>query len=176
MFSSFLALLERYPAAWSFVGPLLLAFVWGLVSGVFNTVYDRFSPHSDPEWAAFFVKHPRWGAVVSVFKTAGLNLPGLFRSLRVFFGGSLPTPIAVAFSGSKPPTSLEARALAIEAAKQILREENAALIEKYAAPLVGVVAVPPGPDLGVSTGGPLPPRPTDRVLPEAAPTPKESSR
>lgn len=119
MFAAFLALLERYPAAWSFVGPLLLAGAWALVSGIFNSIYDKFSPHSDPEWAAALAKHTRWAAIVSVFKTAGLNIPGLFRSLRIFFGGPAPAPIAIAFGGTKPPTVVQIR----DAVKEVVRAE-----------------------------------------------------
>ena len=36
MFSSFLALMERYPGAWSFIGPILLGILWAVVSGIFN--------------------------------------------------------------------------------------------------------------------------------------------
>lgn len=138
MFASFLALLERYPAAWSFVGPALLTLAWVVVSSIFCSVYDKFSPHSDADWTAAFVTHPRWAAVVSVMKTGGINVPGLLRALRVFFGGPVPAPLAGAMGGTRPPSARELREAALEAARAALEEQQKREIEKYAAPLVGV--------------------------------------
>ncbi len=139
---SFLALLDRYPGAWTVLGPVLAYVLWGIVSGIFNSLYDRYSPHSDPEWAAAFAAHPRWGAIVSLFKTAGWNIPGALRSLRVLFGGALPTPIGGAFQGQRP------NVFAIrEAVKDVVRaellEENAKAIDNLAAPIILTPAVPP---------------------------------
>jgi hypothetical protein len=176
MFSSFLALLERYPAAWSFVGPILLLVVWAIVSGLFNLAYDKLSPHSDPEWAAALQKHPKWAAIVSVFKTGGINIPGWLRSLRIFFGGPPPAPIAMVVGGTRPPTVVQMREAMLEVAREQVREENRLAVERYATPLVGVGEAPPGPDLGVVTDGFLPAQPGDRALPEPPPTPRESNR
>jgi hypothetical protein len=169
MFSSFLALMERYPGAWSFIGPILLGILWAVVSGIFNALYDRFSPHSDPEWAAALMKHPTWAAIVSAFKTGGFNLPGLLRSLRMLFAKKVPSPIANAMSSTRPPTVREMR----EAMLEVLREEQRVAmdraVEKYAAPVVLIPTVEetaPGPDLGAVTGGFMPPRPGDTDLPE----------
>lgn len=136
MFSSFFALLERYPSAWGFVGPIFGTLLWVIVSSIFCSIYDKASPHSDPEWAAALMKHPKWAAIVSLFKTGGINIPGALRSLRIFFGGPAPTPIAAAFTGSRPPTVRQMR----EAMLEVLREEqqNAMdrAVEKHAAPVV----------------------------------------
>lgn len=167
MFSSFLALMERYPGAWSFIGPILLGIVWAFVSGIFNTLYDRFSPHSDPEWAAALMKHPTWAAIVSAFKTGGFNLPGVLRSLRLLFSKKVPEPIANAMSSTRPPTVREMR----EAMLEVLREEQRQAIDKYAAPVV-LAQVIDAPDKGVVTGGFLPPQPGDRPLPD----PEETSK
>lgn len=127
---SFLALLDRYPGAWTVLGPILAGLAWAIVSGLFNAFYDSRSPHSDEEWAAFFVRHPRWGAVVAVFKTAGFNLPGFLRSLRVLFGGPLPDPVKLAMSGTRPPTARALRDAAVAAGRELVREENAQYAEK----------------------------------------------
>lgn len=132
MFASFFALLERYPAAWGFVGPIFATLAWVIVSSIFCSIYDKASPHSDSEWAAALVRHPKWAAVVSLFKTGGINIPGALRSLRVFFGGPVPAPIAGALSRSTPPTARQLR----EAMLEVLREEQTIAVEKYAAPLV----------------------------------------
>jgi hypothetical protein len=160
--------MERYPGAWSFIGPILLGILWAVVSGIFNALYDRFSPHSDPEWAAALMKHPTWAAVVSVFKTAGFNLPGALRALRLLFSRQVPAPIANAMSSTRPPTVREMR----EAMLEVLREEQRVAmdraVEKYAAPVVLIPTVEetkPGPDLGVVTGGFLPPQSGDVALP-----------
>lgn len=168
MFSSFLALMERYPGAWSFIGPILLGILWAVVSGIFNALYDRFSPHSDPEWAAALMKHPTWAAVVSVFKTAGFNLPGALRALRLLFSRQVPAPISVAMSSPRPPTVRQLR----EAMLEVLRAEQqnavAEAVEKFAAPVVRIPATDmratleasPAPS-DVARSFPTPPDPKD---------------
>lgn len=123
--NALLVFLDAHPALWPVIGPALAGLAWAVATGIFNTIYDRASPHSDPEWAAFFVRHPRWSGVVSVMKTAGFNLPGLLRSLRVLFGGPLPKPIASVFDATKPPTAQQVRTAAIEAGRVIDMDRRA---------------------------------------------------
>lgn len=149
MWTSLLAFLDRYPGLWTIVGPALTAAIWAVISGLFNSIYDSKSPHTDEEWAAAFLKHPRWAAVVSVFKTAGLNIPGLLRSLRVVFGGRLPDPVLDVFSGTRPPTGPMLR----EAARQLAQDQLRA--SRVDTPQARVVVLDPPPP-------PLPPSETDR--------------
>lgn len=168
MFESFLALMERYPSAWGFVGPIFATLAWVLVSSIFCSIYDKASPHSDPEWAAALMKHPKWAAIVSLFKTGGINIPGALRSLRIFFGGPVPAPIAGVLSRSTPPTTRQLR----EAMLEVLREEqqNAMnrAVEKYAAPVVLIPSADMRATLEASTAPsdvarsfPTPPDPKD---------------
>lgn len=110
MFAAFLAMLDRYPAAWSILLPLLIALAWAVISGIFNTLYDRFSPHTDPEWKEALDKHRVWGGIVAALKTGGFNLPGFLRALRVIFSGKQPA----ALDGVRTPKD------ALEAAKGVL--------------------------------------------------------
>mgnify|MGYP000429185539 CR=1 FL=1 len=166
MWTSLLAFLERYPGLWTIVGPALTAAIWAVISGLFNSIYDSKSPHTDEEWAAAFLKHPRWAAIVSVFKTAGLNIPGLLRSLRAFFGGRLPDPVLDVVSGTRPPTGPMLR----EAARQLAQDQLRA--SRVDTPTARVVVVD-SPDPGVKVGDFLPPQPGDVALPSDR---KDSSR
>ena len=151
MWTSLLAFLDRYPGLWTVVGPALAAIVWAVISGLFNSVYDTKSPHTDEEWALAFAKHPRWAAIVSVFKTAGLNIPGLLRALRAFFGGPLPAPVLGVMSRPQPPTG------------QALRDAARLLAEEQLRASRELGGLPPLPPAVIITS-------------EAAPTPRESER
>jgi hypothetical protein len=79
---------------------LALAYLaWGLISGVYLTVFDKRLPHTDDEWAALFQRSPRTAALVGLAKTAGWNLPGIVRALKAFFGGGFPPAIKALILG-----------------------------------------------------------------------------
>lgn len=169
--SSLLALLERYPVLWSFLGPALAGFLWALVSGIFNSFYDSRSPHSDPEWAAFFTRHPRWGAIVAALKTGGFNLPGFLRSLRVLFGGPLPKPVADVFQSGHPTNAAQMRAAAIGVGRELVEAQNVDAIQ-HMTKAVESLAAPPGP-VPIDTRATVESLPAPRDVARSFPTPPE---
>ena len=116
MWTSILALLDRFPELWT----LVVTLAWVAVSSVFCSLYDRFSPHTDPEWKAALERHPVWNGVVALFKTMGFNIPGGLRALRVILTRKPPAALA------KPPTSLDdAKALLRDAGFAVMRVGDA---------------------------------------------------
>jgi hypothetical protein len=149
MFAAMLALLSRYPELWT----LVVTLAWVLVSSVFCSLYDRFSPHTDEEWRAALERHPVWNGIVSALKTGGINIPGFLRSIRVIVTRKPPAALA----SSRPPATLEE-------AKAIVRAAGLELMIA-SAPIPGTVEYAPD-----AAPGLLPP------VPEPAPTPRESGR
>ena len=136
MWPALLSLLDRFPELWT----LVVTLAWVALSSVFCSLYDRFSPHTDPEWKAALEKRPVWNGVVALFKTMGFNIPGGLRALRVILTRQPPASLA-----AKPPVSLDE-------AKQLLRDAGFAVMR--------VAATVPLP-------GPTSPAPSD-TPPEAA--------
>lgn len=64
---------------------LVLVSIWAACT-VFASVYDRWAPKTDAEWAAFLLAHRWFGAAVSLSRSVGWNIPGSIRSARVVAG------------------------------------------------------------------------------------------